>query len=329
MNMLRLIVLFFRPALDFASMGAGIMSGISDQYAAHTLPSYRTQVGGAGGQADAAWFTAMQAIQSATDRNTGMVDPVILDSYSKMLGIDLSGIVSAGGQAGQQYGGLSDTAGQFGGMMQGQGTDAFGRGADLWNTASDPQNQLHDYMRGQTVDNARAADSARGIAMSPYSAGNEADATRQFEMDWQNQQLQRQLAGSQGANQAGVLGGADINASMGYYGQQPGFTMQGAMAPVQAQEFAYGQPMNYATAFSGAEASNIYGPQMGLQNQISPYLGLAQTSIQDQSVYDMNLAMSRAGLTSKATNEFNMGSGQGSGAGNPMSWMGMGGMGGG
>jgi len=323
--MLLALLAFFRPAgLDFADMGAGIFSGIADQYAAHTLPGFRTPVAASGQAADAAWLQAMNAIQSATDRNTGMVDPVLLDSYSKMLGIDLSGIVQAGQTMGAQYGGLADTAGQFGGTMAGEAAGAFGRGNDIWNTARDPQNQLHDFLLQQTVDASRGGDSARGLAMSPYSAGLEQDATRKFEMDWQNQQLNRQIAGGGAANAAGTLGANDLSGAMGYYGMQPGYTGQSAMAPVAAQQYAYGAPIDYSNMFTGAMNTSVIGPQANLQNQINPYLGLAAQQTDIQSQYDMNKALAAAGLTNQAIGEFNTGYRGQSGVGNPMNWMGMG-----
>lgn len=323
---MRILRLFFRPAgLDFADMGAGVFSGIANQYAAHTLPQYRTQVGGYGLTADAMWAQAMAAIQSATDRNTGMVDPVILDSYSKMLGIDLTGILQAGQAAGDQYGSLAGTAGNFGGAAAGAGFGALDRGASIWQTAQDPNQELHNYLRTQTIDTSRAADSARGLAMSPYSTGNESDAVRKFEMDWQNQMLGRQIAGGGAANAADQAGMADFGASLGYYGMQPGFTMSAEMTPVSAQQYVYGAPMDYATQFTGAQQANVIGPQMGLQGQANPYLGLAQGSIDRQSQYDMNRAMVKAGLTDKAIGQFNTGYRGESGAGNPMNWFGMGG----
>lgn len=88
-------------------------------------------------------------------------------------------------------------------------------GQNTYNLSRDPQNQLHDFLQQQTVDNSRAGTSARGIGMSGNSAGIENDATRNFNMDWQNQQLARQAQGTQafaGAGQGAAQAGLANNA---------------------------------------------------------------------------------------------------------------------
>jgi hypothetical protein len=82
-------------------------------------------------------------------------------------------------------------------------------GVDTYNQARDPQQALYDRTAGQVQDQTRAAQSARGLAMSPYAAGGEADTMGNFNINWQNNLLQRQIAG---------LGGLS-EASGGYFGQ--------------------------------------------------------------------------------------------------------------
>ena len=76
-------------------------------------------------------------------------------------------------------------------------------GQNTYNTSLDPQNALRDRTQQQVVDASRAGQSARGIAMSPYGAGLENDAVRNFNIDWQNQKLQRQTQGTQAFSGAG------------------------------------------------------------------------------------------------------------------------------
>lgn len=78
-------------------------------------------------------------------------------------------------------------------------------GQQTYNTALDPRQELYGRTQQQLQDQVRAADSARGVAMSPYSAGVENKAMGDFNIDWQNAQLGRQVAGTgamAGANQA-------------------------------------------------------------------------------------------------------------------------------
>lgn len=76
-------------------------------------------------------------------------------------------------------------------------------GQQTYNTSLDPQNALHDRAQGQVVDSTRAGESARGLAMGPYGAGLENKAVSDFNIDWQNQQLQRQAQGTGSFAQAG------------------------------------------------------------------------------------------------------------------------------
>lgn len=309
-------------ALDFASGIAGAMGGVSGLYNAHELakpnyyaPQYATQ-------SDQAWYTAMQAIQAATNRNTGLVDPVLLQSFSQMLGIDLAPLAAAGVAAGKQYGNLAEQAGFYGSQMGDVGTG-------IVNASLDPQQALYDRTKQRVVEGSRAADSARGIAMSPYSAGLENQAVRDFNIDWENQQLARRLAGAQGA------GGA-YSSSTGFYGMAPQASMASAYAPIQAQQTQYQLPIDWASAFTQAQGQNVQGPQQavasGFGNYIFPATGvqsqqyqqnfnrnLAQNAMQQQSYYGL-----AGGGQSQGGNPYGQWGGNQSGFGDPMNWWGMG-----
>ncbi|PWT78208.1 MAG: hypothetical protein C5B60_01470 [Chloroflexi bacterium] len=72
------------------------------------------------------------------------------------------------------------------------------------NLAFDPRSALFNQRQQDLVDATRAAEAARGIAMSPYGAGIEADAIGRFYNDWQNEQVARM---AQGASAATALQG--------------------------------------------------------------------------------------------------------------------------
>lgn len=77
-------------------------------------------------------------------------------------------------------------------------------GLNTYNTAQDPQKALYDRNLQRTVDTSRAGSSARGLAMSPYSAGVENEAVKNFNIDWENQQLNRQISGTNALVGAGT-----------------------------------------------------------------------------------------------------------------------------
>jgi hypothetical protein len=65
---------------------------------------------------------------------------------------------------------------------------------------ADPQGALYNRTLHQTQDQVRAGLNARGLGMSGVGAGIEGDAVNNFNIDWQNNALQRLLTGAQGAS---------------------------------------------------------------------------------------------------------------------------------
>jgi hypothetical protein len=89
-------------------------------------------------------------------------------------------------------------------------TDWFGqlKGEDMWamqqlnpdisqmlTNAFDPQQALYGRTLQQVTDQTRSGEAARGVANTPYGAAAEGNALSNFNIDWQNQQLQREMAG--------------------------------------------------------------------------------------------------------------------------------------
>lgn len=355
MKTIALLLAFFRlGGLDFASMGAGMLGGIEGMGNAQSIPHANFNIPGAGMQADA-WLTQdMQNLQTDAMRNLGMVDPQLMAAYQQMLGIDASGLTPAGQQAGGQYGDLSQLSQLFSGMLGGQAQGNIAQqnalrqaGGQAFAAGQDPQNQLHDYMAQQNIDQSRAASSARGIGMSANAAGLENDASRNFEMNWQNNQLGRMMTGLQGmtgansaANQSGAMAGMDLSGAMGYQQQVPGYTMSAAMAPISAQQAQFQMPMDYANMFSQSEGQNVLGQQANVMSSIYPYLGMAQQGQEAQFAGSMQSVLAKnamqqqsqygmaGGGQSQGSSSGGSWGGNQSGAGNPMNWMGMGGMGG-
>lgn len=307
-------------ALDFGSAVGGGLSGLYNLYAADRLPGYKGYVPNYTGQTDQRFQDAMSAIVQATDRNTGLVDPILLESFSSMLGIDLSGIVQAGQKAGGEYAELGDLAAGGAGTMFDQSGKMFGAGQDIYEMGRDPRGTQHDFMRHGAVEDARAADSARGIAMSPLSSGHESDAVRNFEMDWQNQQLGRASQGLQGMQTSGYYGGLDLGRGMDMAGMQPGFTIASATTPVQSQQSVYQMPMDWASNFSQAEGANVISPYYGIAQGGMPYLGMSGQIGENYSNYDFNSAITKNNMITTGIGQMTTGYDGKSGMGNPANW---------
>lgn len=238
--------------------------------------------------ADNYWQNNSGANQAQLTANGGFanqVDPNIASAYQQLGNIDYQPYLHASQQAGQQYGQLSDLAGQYGAQMRGQAQNDFGQqqalqaaGQNVYNMGADPQSALYNRTLGQITDQSAAANSMYGLGSSGQGAALQNQATNNFNIDWQNQQLARASQGLQGmesANQAagaqGTLGSAALQQSAGYYGQQPGYTQMAGSVPMQAQQQVAGQgftnAQNYSTALGAAMA-----PYNQQQNQEIPYM---------------------------------------------------------
>jgi len=159
-----------------------------------------------------------------------------------------------------------------GGMAQQGANNAFNAGGGLYSlganvagTAFDPQNALYARTVQQLQDQTRAGQAARGIQTTPYGAGLEDQQMRNFNIDWQNQQLQRQLQGLSGVGSA--FGQANQMQS-----QAPGQYLQGSAMPYQVgQQIGQNQLGALSTLGGfGQQASQI--PQQQIQDYYN-YLG--------------------------------------------------------
>lgn len=81
-------------------------------------------------------------------------------------------------------------------------------------TGFDPQQALYDRTFQQQQDQTNATSAMNGVAGSPYAAGLANQANTNFNIDWQNAQLQRQIAA------LGAAGTADSQAASNVEGLQ-------------------------------------------------------------------------------------------------------------
>lgn len=333
-----LMLAFLRPAaMDFASMGSGWTGGPLDMYNAMNQPAYEGWSPGDLSTYGGGWQQSLEAMHAAISRNAGLVDPAILKSYSQLMGIDLSGILPAGQQAGQQYGNLAGQAQQQSGVLNQAGMDSIGRGQQIWQNTQDPMGQQFEQQRQQTLEGVRGAESARGVSMGDYGAGLEGDQLRSLGIDWKNFQDQRQINANQAVNAANFGAQQDFSQGMNTGAQVPGYMMASAQAPISAQQTVAGAPMDYANMFTQAEQNNVINPYGWLNSQYGNYLGMANQAGLGKSNFMFNEANSRNQMEQQAQygiwgggqSGTNYMQGNQSGMGNPMNYFGMGGGGGG
>lgn len=171
-----------------------------------------------------------------------------------------AGLQQAGAQAGQLAGQYAPMAQQAALGAFGAGQQALGAGQQIWQTAQDPQQALYNRLQQQTLDRANVANTMYGLGASPAGAATANQALGNFNIDWQNQLLQRQLAG-QGA----------LNAGIGAYGaaNQQGLGMGQAGMGLQLQAGAI--PYQTAQGLAQDQFGAIAQAQQAMQGGLMPY----------------------------------------------------------
>ena len=181
----------FLPAigagLSIASSLGSLFGGGDDKPAAPP-PVYQPQYAG---QADQAAFSGIQQLPgyNAYGQNygqaAGITQNMVNNPYAALYQQGANNTAAAGWNVGGgQIGAGMDL------MQAGQGMLPYAQ--SILQTGFDPQSALYDRTLGQVTDQTRAGLAARGLGMSPYGAGVENKSLSDFNIDWQNQQLQRQ-----------------------------------------------------------------------------------------------------------------------------------------
>ena len=235
----------------------GLFGGGSDQPKG-PAPWLMPQMNEAAGNA----FSGIQGLQPWTNMAGGTM-PFMQNTFQNLYNNPNAGSFLSG----------ANTASGMG--MQGA-TNAFNTGGNLtglagniFNTAFDPQGSLYGRTLQQTQEQTRAGQAARGISMTPYGAGLEGDATRNFNIDWQNAQLGRQATGAQaGGNLAGLGAGLQAGA--------PGQFFNAAGMPYGAWN-TVGQGQNQAIQ---GILGNIGGGQNIANLPVQDWLSYVQTGNQ-------------------------------------------------
>jgi hypothetical protein len=173
----------------------------------------------------------------------------------------------AGGyQGGANFaGGLGQNAalGAYGtgGALTGAGLSTIPMAGQLFQSGFDPQQALYGRTQQQVQDQTGATLAASGIGNTPYGAGIAAQTNANFNIDWQNNQLQRQLAGAQGAGGLLTQGGNLANLGTGIQNTAPGQFLGASAMPYGA----YGQIGGDQNQALGSYLGNIGGAQ-GISN---------------------------------------------------------------
>lgn len=196
-----------------------------------------------------------------------------------------------GAQQGAQYGaGAAANAYGVGGGLIGAGQSLLPWGNQLLQTGFDPQNALYARTADQVAQQARAGLSARGLNSSPYGAGVESGAMGNFNIDWQNAQLQRQIAAAGGAGNLFQTGAGLQNMGVGLQGQAPGMAFSSSAMPYQVGQGAAQDTLGGLNTLGTMGAQGQTQQQQQLQQWLDYMKAATGVSTAATSATNSNLA---------------------------------------
>jgi hypothetical protein len=200
---------------NLAQNQAGYGAGLAGQ-AQGLLPGMQ-QIGAAGQQlasaapryAQAAGATTPQLQQiGATGQGLSGAAPGFAQG--------MLGTAQQGANIGALGGGLTGAAPGFAQGALGTNAGLAAAQQQILQSGMDPQSALYNRTAQQTLDQQNAINAMSGVGTSPYGAGVAGQTMANFNIDWQNQQLQRQAQAAQAASSlagqqlAGTTGAANI-----------------------------------------------------------------------------------------------------------------------
>lgn len=160
---------------------------------------------------------------------------------------------------------------QQGQLWSSQAPEMFAAGRHILGQGMDPQNELYNRTQNQVEQQTRAAQAQRGIQTTPYGASAEGGVMSDFNIDWQNAQLQRMLQAIQGGATAFQSGGQAIAGGEGIAAGAPqnmatyaNSLQQLGMQTNLPEQWQAGAYANLFGAGSGAQSSNY-------QNQVAAW----------------------------------------------------------
>lgn len=252
-----------------ASAGMGIYSALtSDAPASNVQLPPQFQMPGMGQAAN----SALQGIQNLPGVGLGAQTIPQAQAAAAQLYNNPGQAALLQGAYGAQNLGQNAALGQYGqgGALASYGAGLLPYSQSLLQMGFDPQQALYNRTAGQLQQQSLANLANAGLGTSPYGQGVLGNTMGNFNIDWQNQQLQRALQGAQGAGNVLGQGGQAIGAGTGLQNAAAGQYGQFGALPFGA----YGQI-----------GQGQFGALQGLQGIGQGAQELAQTPIKDYLSY--------------------------------------------
>jgi hypothetical protein len=243
-----------------------------------------------------------------------------------------SGITSALGAMGPA-GAVANAGIGLGGNLIGAAGGLMPAISAMLGQAFDPQGALYSRTAGQVQDQTLSNLANAGVATTPYGQGVLGNTMGNFNIDWQNNLLQRMLSGLGGAG--GALGAMGNVGGMGEQLGAGGATnaVQAGLLPYSVEQGIGGQNMGLLQTLLGAGNTAMQPLQSGISDLLSyltggtqansaanaANLGLGQLAANQQQQQYSNIGSAASGLGSMfgASGMFGKGLGGGAFSGAP------------
>lgn len=233
--------------------------------------------------------TADQQIQSLMTQNYNNLfgpanpyttyNPQITDTFNRLYNTPgAAGYTSAANAAGTGYTGVGNQSLGVSNQIASAIPQLLTGGNTVYNMGVDPQSALYNQLLQQTVDQANVRNAQYGLT-GQQAAGDVNQATTNFNLDWQNQQLARALQGLTGAGQALTTAGTSGTAAQNVGAAGAGSLLSGGAAPYNVGQTIGG---NQNTALAQL-MQFLQGPQTSSQQTIADllsYLGYGTSAAQ-------------------------------------------------
>jgi hypothetical protein len=255
-------------------------------------------------QEDQNYQNLVQSMYQGAQNLPGQVVPGLDTATQNLTNNPYTAMAQGGANAAGAYG-TNTLAPQ----MQAGASSLFGLGAtgapygsQILQTGFDPQKALYNQQFNQQQQQSNAINSMYGLGSSPAGAGLAAQNATNFNIDWQQSQLQREATAAQGygnlvnATGAANAGGADLGTAANGMLVQAGAQPYGAYSTIQG---------NNASALNtlSTDTQNAYGLDANTLNALAAYLKLGQSAT----------SVGQAGAAQNAANNTALGSALGSG----------------
>lgn len=231
--------------------------------------------------ADQGFQSGVQQLSGAGSQLYGQVAPQLSQITSNVAnnpyyqqaqqGAQTAATTATSQVAPQQLQGASQLSGlsQIGGLA----------GLSTLNSGFDPQSTLYNQQYQQQLDQQNAINAQSGVSGSPYGASVAGQASQNFNTNWQNQQLARQIAalGAYGTNLGAVGAGQTTASNLG----TAGLNTQASAAQLPSDIYLQQQQAQLAALSSQVQGTTqALGPTQTATQDQGAYLNIGQTASQ-------------------------------------------------